>query len=426
MSIEMIFVIILTVGLLLCGFPMIASLAVGAFGIITVLSPSLDMIFVIQQYIAGISSFSLLAIPMFIFAAEIMSFGKTANHLVDFVKAFCGHIHGGLAITVAGACTIFGAISGSSNATVVAIGKPMRSRMIANGYDEQNTDALICSAAIIAALIPPSISMIMYCVLTGTSVGELFVAGVFPGVLVFLLFAVYNYVYAKKMRIPFSDKVRWPDRLRVTRKSLLSLGFPLLILGGIYSGLFTPTEASAMSVVYAIICEMVIYRTVKIKDFLALAESTAIMTSAIFILIGIGQGFSWTISYFNIPKTLTMIAAENITSAVGIAILVSIAFCIACMFVDQIVAMLILLPIIFPMTTSVGLDPVYVGVLVSLQAAIGSITPPFGSNIFVACAAFDRPYTKIIRGLPPYLLILLSVTVLLIIFPDLALIYRGF
>ncbi len=397
MNFGIVVLIILVVGILLCGFPMIASLGIGAFGLIMVLQPSMDMIFVIQQYLAGISSFTLLAIPMFIFAAEIMSFGKTANHLVDFVKSFCGHIYGGLAITVAGACTIFGAISGSANATVVAIGKPMRSRMIANGYDEQNTDALICSSAIIAALIPPSINMIMYCVLTGTSVGELFVAGVFPGVAIFLIFAVYNYIYARQKKVLRSEKNTWRERFKVTKKSLLSLGFPLLILGGIYSGKFTPTEAAAMSVIYAMICEMVVYRTVKLKDFLNLAESTAIMTSAIFILIGIGQGFSWTISYFNIPKTLTLLVADNISSSIGVAILVSIAFCIACMFVDQIVAMLILLPIIFPMTTAVGLDPVYVGVLVSLQAAIGSITPPFGSNIFVACAAFDKPYVNIVK-----------------------------
>ncbi|HBC32507.1 MAG TPA: C4-dicarboxylate ABC transporter permease, partial [Clostridiales bacterium] len=173
-------VIILMIAMLLCGFPMLASFAVGAFGLILAIQPSLSMTFVIQQFIAGISGFTLLSIPMFIFAAEIMSFGRTANHLVDLVKAFVGHISGGLAITVAGACTIFGAISGSSNATVVAIGKPMRSRMIENGYDQQNTDALICASAIIAVLIPPSINMIMYCVLTGTSVGELFVAGVIP------------------------------------------------------------------------------------------------------------------------------------------------------------------------------------------------------------------------------------------------------
>ncbi len=421
-----VFITILAVVLLLTGFPMIASLSIGAFGLVLAMQPSLDMSFIIQQDIAGVSSFSLLAIPMFIFAAEIMSFGNTANKLVDFVKAFCGHIHGGLAITVAGACTIFGAISGSANATVVAIGKPMRSRMIDSGYDAQNTDALICSAAIIASLIPPSICMIMYCVLTGTSVGELFAAGVFPGVFVFLLFAVYNYFYAKKRNIAKTMKIGWKDRLHVTKKSLLALGFPLLILGGIYSGIFTPTEAAAMSVIYAMLCEMVIYHTVKIKDLLQLAESTAVMTSAIFILIAVGQGFSWVISYFNIPKILTMAVAENITSSIGIAILISVAFWIACMFVDQIVAMIILLPILFPMATAVGLDPVYVGVLVSLQAAIGSVTPPFGSNIFVACAAFDRPYVSIVKGLPAYLIILILVTVLLILFPDMAMVYKIF
>ena len=417
-------VIILMIAMLLCGFPMLASFAVGAFGLILAIQPSLSMTFVIQQFIAGISGFTLLSIPMFIFAAEIMSFGRTANHLVDLVKAFVGHISGGLAITVAGACTIFGAISGSSNATVVAIGKPMRSRMIENGYDQQNTDALICASAIIAVLIPPSINMIMYCVLTGTSVGELFVAGVIPRIFVFLLFAVYNYFYANKKNIPKFKRVSWKERIVSVRKSILALGFPVLIIGGIYSGTFTPTEAAAVSVIYAMLCEMLIYRTVNFKDLLDLAKSTGIMTSAIFVLIAVGQGFSWVISYFNIPKTLTIIAAQNINSTVGMAILVSLAFFIACMFVDQIVAMLILLPIIFPMTQAMGMDPVYIGVLVSIQAAIGSITPPFGSNIFVACAAFDRPYLSIVKGLPAYLIILVFVSVIYIAFPNLAIIHR--
>ena len=417
MGISIAIVLIIMLLLLLAGFPMIASFTFGALGMIFALNPNLNMMFLVQQDIAGVSTFTLVAIPMFILAADIMSYGMTANHLVDFIKAFCGHLYGGLAITVAGACTVFGAISGSGNATVVAIGKPLRSRMISSGYDAQNTDALICSSATIATLIPPSINMIMYCVLTNASVGEMFIAGIIPGIICFLFFSVYNYIYARKHDISRSERVDWPGRWKVFKKSIL-------IVGGIYSGIFTPTEAAAASVIYAMICEMLIYRTVKIRDLFSITESSGIMTSAIFILIGLGQGFSWVLGYFDIPTAVTEIALKHISTPLGMAILISVAFWIACMLMDQIVAMILLVPLVFPMATAMGMDPIYVGVLVCLQSAIGFITPPFGSNIFVACAAFKRSYVDIIKGLPPYLIILLIISVIYIVFPDLALIYR--
>lgn len=419
-------VILFVAFLMVGGFGLIMPLIAGTMALIFINGVTLDPIMVIQQYLAGVSTFALLAIPMFIFAAEIMSFGKTANSLVEVVKAYCGHIYGGLAVTVAGACTAFGAISGSANATVVAIGKPMRQRMLDSGYDLKNTDALICSAAIIAGLIPPSISMVMYCVLTSTSVGELFVAGIIPGLSVFALFAIFNFFYAKKHKIPRTERFSWKERLHVTRKGLLALGFPVLIVGGIYSGLFTPTEAAASSVVYAMVCEMIIYRTVRIRDLHKLALSTAVMTGAIFILIGVGQGFSWVIAYLRIPQAIVTAMLGTDPSKIKILIVVSIAFFVGCMFVDQIVAMLILLPIFMPVATAAGIDPVYLGVIVSVQAAIGCITPPFGNNIFVACAAFERPYVQIVKGLPPYLLILIGYSILILFVPDLVMAYKIF
>lgn len=425
-NLLMILLIAVIVYLLISGYSMFVPLIVSTVVLIKINAPALSLTMVIQQFVEGVSTYVLLSIPLFVFAADIMTYGKTATRLVDFVKAFVGHIHGGLAITVAGACTMFGAISGSGNATVVAIGKPMRGKMIESGYDETNTDALICSAATIAALIPPSINMIMYSVMTGTSVGEMFLAGIFPGILMFVIFAVMNYFHAKKNNIPRSDRMSWRDRLKVVRKSLLALGFPVLVVGGIYSGLFSPTEAAAMSVFYAVICEMVIYRTVKIKDLVKIALSSAVMTATIFILIAVGQGFSWIIAFLQIPQLLAGALIGSSASVIKICLIISLFFLVACMFVDQIVAMLILLPILFPIAQTAGIDPIYLGVLVCFQSALGFVTPPFGSNIFVACAAFDRPYGKVIKGLPKYLLAFLIVSILYLVFPKLAFVYRIF
>lgn len=421
-SLAIVFIFFLMIG----GFGLIMPLIGGTLALIVINNVALDITIIIQQYLAGVSTFALLAVPMFIFAAEIMSFGNTANSLVAVVKAYCGHISGGLAITVAGACTAFGAISGSANATVVAVGKPMRQRMLDSGYDVNNTDALICSSAIIAALIPPSINMVMYCVLSNTSVGELFIAGVIPGITIFILFAIFNYFYAKKKEIPRTKRLMWKERLHVTRKGFLALGFPILIVGGIYSGLFTPTEAAAASVVYAMICEMLIFRTVNFRDLAKLALSTAVMSGSIFILIAVGQGFSWVIAYLQIPQAIVTSMLGSDPSTVRILLVVSLAFFVGCMFVDQIVAMLILLPIFMPPALAAGIDPVYLGVVVSVQAAIGCVTPPFGSNIFVACAAFNRPYAKIVKGLPPYLIILIAYSLLILFIPETVTIYKIF
>ncbi|SHJ25903.1 TRAP transporter, DctM subunit [Dethiosulfatibacter aminovorans DSM 17477] len=419
-------IILILVFFLLLGYPMFMPMTVGALVIMKMYAPNIDLVVMAQQYITGVSTYVLLAIPMFIFAADIMSKGYTSNRLVDLVKAYCGHLSGGLAVTIAGACTIFGAISGSANATVVAIGKPMRQKMIENGYTVENTDALIVSSATIAALIPPSINMIMYCVLTGTSVGELFMAGIIPGLLVFLAFAVYNYIDARKSNILKSDKLTIREKLQVTRKSLLSLGFPAIIVGGIYSGIFSPTEAAAVAVLYAVVCEMIIYKTVKLSDLKDIALSTGIMTATVFILISAGQAFTWMITFMQIPQMLTTAMLGVDPSAIKVIFVVTLFFFMACMFVDQIVAMLILLPIFFPVAMSAGIDPIYLGIIVSVQAAIGSVTPPFGSNIFVACAAFDRPYMDIIKGLPAYLIMFFIISLMIIFIPEISTAYRLF
>ena len=411
---------------LLIGYPMFMPLIACTLIIMTIFSPNLDLVIVVQQSIQGVSAYVLLALPMFIFAADIMSTGHTANRLVDLVKAYVGHIYGGLAITVAGACTLFGAISGAANSTVVAVGKPMRKRMIESGYDADNTDALIISASTIAALIPPSIMMILYCVMTGSSVGDLFIAGIFPGLLLFSLFALYNYFHARKNNIPRTPKTTFKEKLIVTRKSLLALGFPVIIVSGIYSGIFSPTEAAAVAVLYAVICEMIIYKTVKPKDLYAIALSTGIITAAIFILIAVGQAFTWMITFLQIPQMITAAVIGTDPSKIKIIVVVASFFFVCCMFLDQVVAMIILLPILFPMAAKAGIDPIYLGVIVSMQAALGCITPPFGSNIFVAAVAFDRPYLKIIKGIPVYLLIFILVTILLILVPELSTLHRYF
>ena len=411
--------------LLLLGFPMMIPLIVGAFvGFFSLFGGMGQLETMIQQIMAGIRPASLIAVPMFIFAADIMTRGQSANRLIDLVMSFVGHLKGGLAVSTAAACTMFGAVSGSTQATVVAIGSPLRPRMQKAGYNDSFILALIVNASDIAFLIPPSIGMIIYGVVSNTSIAELFIAGIGPGILILLLFSAYAWIYAVRNNVPTEPKTSWAHRLQAMRKALWPLGFPLIIIGGIYGGIFSPTEAAAACVFYALILEVVVFRELDLKGVYETAKSTGLITAVVFILVGVGAAFSWVISFAQIPQAILGGIGIDQMGPIGVLFVISVAFFIGCMFVDPIVVILVLVPIFTPVVQSVGLDPVLVGTIITLQVAIGSATPPFGCDIFTAIAVFKRPYVEVIRGTPPFIFILLSVAVLLIFFPQIALFLR--
>lgn len=411
--------------LLFLSFPMIVPLAVAAL-IGLVHFSGTDPQVIIQQMVTGISPNALIAVPMFILAADIMTRGHTAHNLLGLIQAFFGHLRGGLPITTCISCTLFGSVSGSTQATVVSVGQIMRPKLLQAGYKDSFVMALIINASDIAFLIPPSIGLILYGTLANTSVGELFIAGIGPGLLLAVLFSVYAYVYSVKHgdSIALIEKADWPCKIQAIKKALLPLGFPVLIVGGIYSGIVTPTEAAAFSVLYAVVLECVFYRELNVRDLLDAALSTGLITAVVFILVGIGQAFSWYISFEQIPQDLLAPLNLEDASPEYVLLVIALAFFVGCMFVDSLVVLLILTPIFVPIVSAVGLDPVLVGVLVTLQMAIGSATPPFGCDIFTAIAIFNKPYMEVIRGTLPFILILFSMTALLIFFPGIALSLR--
>lgn len=419
-------ILLIMLGLLFLGFPMLAPLLVASLVMFLVYFPSLDPAIVVQQMIGGVKPAALVAVPMFIFAADIMTKGQAANRLLNAVTTFVGHLRGGLSITTAVSCTLFGAVSGSTQATVVAIGGPLRPKLLQAGYPDSFTTALIINASDIALLIPPSIGMIVYGVVSGASIGELFIAGVGPGLLILSLFCLYCYVAAVRRDIPILPKASWEVRWMALRAALLPLGFPLIIIGGIYTGWFSPTEAAAMSVLYALLLEVFIFRQLSLREIPVIALSTGLVTAVVFVLVGAGAAFSWIISFAQLPQALIhdVLALDGSASTVRILVTITIAYFIGCMFVDPIVVIMILTPIFHPVATAAGIDPVLVGVIVTLQVAIGSATPPFGCDIFTAIAIFRRPYLEVIRGAPPFIVILLFSSVLLICFPSIALFLR--
>ncbi|SDE48751.1 TRAP transporter, DctM subunit [Paracoccus isoporae] len=411
--------------LLLLGFPMMIPLLAGSLiGFVALFGGFGQLDTMVQQVLAGIRPASLIAVPMFIFAADIMTRGQSANRLIDLVMTFVGHFKGGLAISTAGACTMFGAVSGSTQATVVAVGGPLRPRMLKAGYNDSFVLALIVNSSDIAFLIPPSIGMIIYGVVSGTSISELFIAGIGPGLLILFMFSVYSYIYATRHNVPVEPKASWGERAAAVKRAIWPLGFPAIIIGGIYGGIFSPTEAAAACVLYALFLEMIVFREMNFKQLYATAKSTGLITAVVFILVGAGAAFSYVISFAQIPQQILAGIGIDQMGQYGVLFTISVAFFVGCMFVDPIVVILILVPIFAPVVADVGLDPVLVGTIITLQVAIGSATPPFGCDIFTAIAVFKRPYTEVVKGTPPFIFMLLSVAVLLIFFPQIALFLR--
>ena len=408
--------------LLLGGFPMMMPLLCAAIVGFVVYYPNLSLQLIIQQMIGGVKPSALIAIPMFILAADIITRGHSADRLVDVVMRFMGHIRGGLAVSVTTACAMFGAVCGSTQATVVAIGGAMRPRMLKAGYNDSFSIGLIINAADLAYL-HPSVHRhdYLWSDFRHLYLRALLLPGWGRGLLIIVLFSMYCIWYARRHNIPVEPKANWSERWTALRRALWPAGFPVIVVGGIYGGVFSPTEAAAICVLYALVLELLIFRSIKLKDIADITLSTGAVTSVVFILIAAGAAFSWLLSYAQIPQQIIASLGLEQAGVITTLVAINLAFFIGCMFVDSIVVILILVPIFAPLVKATGLDPVLVGVMITLQVAIGAATPPFGCNIFTAVAVFKRPFVDVIRGIHPFLIILFAVTVLLACFPEIAL-----
>ena len=408
------------VTMMLMGFPFMVLILGSLMLHLEIAMPMFNMTVIVQQVLAGLTPSALQAVPMFILGAGILTSGKAAERLISMVRVMVGHIPGGLAITTNASCTLFGAVSGSTQATVAAIGGTMRPMLLRAGYKSPFTLGLIINASDVALLIPPSIGFIVYGVVTNTSVGKLFLAGILPGIMIFLMFSTYVFFYSYFKRVGVAPKSTGRERVTAFREGFPVLGFPIIIIGGIYTGLFSPTEAAAAAVLYALILETLVYRTMNWGKLVKVLLDTGVITGVVFVLVGAGQAFSWLISFLKIPQEVMPAILGADPTRLHVLIVVVIAYFVACMFVDPIVAIYVFSPIFAPYVIATGIDSVFLGVLVTLQAAVGSATPPFGCDIFTAQLIFRRPYLEVIRQTPPFILMLILATIILIIFPEIA------
>ncbi len=388
--------------LLALGFEMFLVMGIPSLLAWILFFPTIPSIAVAQKLVAGVNTSTLLAIPFFVFAADIMARGTIAKRLTNLVKANVGHLRGGLGHTTVVSCMAFGSICGSAPATVAALGRLLHPELVKARYSEKFSLGLIASSAECALLIPPSITLIIYGWLTGTSIADLFAAGLVVGVVLGIAFMIQVQIVTWKTNAGASPRASWYERLQALRDGLFALGLPLVILGGIYSGVFTATEAAAVAVVYAVTIEMVIYRAFGFRDLMNVAESSAITVVVIFILLAMGSLLSFFITLAQVPSFFTQLFVDWNVNWIAFLLIVNIIFFIAGMFIDPNSILLVLVPTFYPVAVALGIDPVHFGLVVCLNICIGMITPPFGLDLFVASSTLRRPVEQVIAGIWPF------------------------
>ncbi len=415
----MIFLIILfSLILLISGFEMFMVLGIPALLVKEFFFSGIPDTVIIQKMVGGINHSTLLAIPFFIIAAEIMSSGEIAKRLTNFIKSCFGNFTGGLGHTTIGSAMAFGSVSGSAAATVAAIGKLMYPELKKSGFSERFSLGLIVSSAETAILIPPSITMIIYAWMTGTSITALFAGGLGVGIFLGIAFSCLVIFEAKKNKLSSNLNIEKKEILKTFLDAKWAVGMPGIILGGIYSGFFTATEAAAVSVIYALFVETVIYKNQTWSSFFQIIERGAISSSVIFILLAMGSVISFFITIVQVPEILKDYLINIDAGMITFLLAVNIAFFVAGMFIDPNSALLILVPPLFPVAIALGIDPIHFGIIVTLNIGIGMITPPFGLDIFVASSTLNKPVITIIRGILPFLLVNIFVLLIITYIPE--------
>lgn len=410
--------------LLLLGVPIAVILGVSTM-ISLVFFSSTPLHIITQQLFNALDKFVLLAIPFFILAGAIMTRGGIAKKLIAFVNALVGWFPGGLAMAGILACIFFAAISGSSPATVVAIGSIMIPALIKAGYGEKFSLGLITVSGSLGIVIPPSIPMILYCLVMNVSVAELFMAGVVPGLLIGLALMVYTYVIAKKNNWRIETKASLSELVRTAREGIWALALPFVVLGGIYTGVFTPTEAAAVSVVYALLVELFIYKEFGWSDITEICQDAAILSACLLFILSCAMTFIWLLTAEQIPHQLADIIIQHIHSPWMFLLTVNILFLILGCFMDDVSAMLILAPLFLETLNRYGIDLVHFGIVMVLNIQMGMLTPPFGLNLFVASGITKQPIMKIAAGVMPFLLIMLICLMLVTYIPWISLALPG-
>ena len=374
-----------------------------------------------QVIFSSLDKYALLAVPFFIFAGDLMGRGGVSKRLVRWVTAMIGNVRGSLPFTALGTATVFSAISGSTAATVAAVGGLTYKRLREGGYSERFSSGLLISAGAIDNLIPPSIGFILFGIASDTSVVKLFAAGIFPGLVLAGSFGAYIWLHAWRKAEGGGQPFALKEFIAATRDGIWSIAAPVFILGGIYAGVFSPTEAAGIASVYAIIVVVLVYRELGWGDVFRSASNSMYLTAQIFVIVAVAGVYSWLLTINGLSQSLAELVTGLQAQPWMVLLAINLLLLAVGMFLDTASSILVLTPLLLPVARSIGVDPVHFGVIMIMNLSIGTFTPPFGINIFVGQAVFKVPLSSIYPGLAPFIIAALAALMIVTYVPQLSL-----
>jgi len=413
-------IFVLLLALMLTGMPISISLGLTVLTFLFTMT-SVPIESVALKIFTGIEKFEIMAIPFFILAGNFLTHGGVARRMINFASSMVGHWHGGLALAGVMACALFAAVSGSSPATVVAIGSIILPAMVKQGYPRGFGAGVITTSGALGILIPPSIVMVMYSVSTNTSVGKLFMAGVIPGMMLAMLLGLTTWFLARKHNYPRMKKASWTERFITFKKSAWGLLLIVIVMGGIYSGAFTPTEAAAMAAVYAFIIAVFVYKDLKIKQVGKVLLDSAAMSAMLLYIITNAVLFSFLMTSENIPQAMAEWITGKGLGVISFLLVVNVLLLLAGNVMEPSSIVLIMAPILFPVAMKLGIDPVHFGILIVVNMEVGMCHPPVGLNLYVASGITKMGISELTVAVMPWLLTMLAFLGLITYVPQISL-----
>jgi C4-dicarboxylate transporter, DctM subunit len=410
----------LLISLMLTGMPISIALGLTVLSFMFMLSDvSLDS--VAMKLFTGIENFEIMAIPFFILAGNFLTHGGVARRMINFATSMVGHWHGGLGLSAVVACALFAAVSGSSPATVVAIGSVLMPAMLAQGYPARFGAGVVTTSGALGILIPPSIAMVLFSVSTNTSVGKLFIAGIVPGIVLATMLGITTWYRAWRFGYPRMERSPWAARARAGRESMWGLLLIVIVIGGIYTGIFTPTEAAAVSAVYAFVVAVFVYKDLRLADVPRVLLTSANMSAMLLYIITNAVLFSFLMTSEQIPQAMAAWMVDQGLGSVGFLLVVNIMLLLAGNVMEPSSIILIMAPILFPVAVQLGIDPIHFGILMTVNMEVGMCHPPVGLNLYVASGIAKMGITELTIAVWPWLLTMLVFLGLITYVPEISL-----
>ena len=405
---------------LLMSVPIAVSLGMASLVGLYSLSPDL-LVLAPQKFLAGINSFTLLAIPMFILAGTIMGSGGIAARIVNFCLIFVGRVRGGLGFVVILATMFFSGVCGSASADTAAIGSTTMPEMLKRKYPKPFATALLAASGATASIIPPSIDLIIIGIVSGISIGGLFAAGILPGIFNGLALMCLCFYFSKKLDLPVTEKTSLNEKLKIFKEGILAIFMPVIILGGILGGIFTPTEASAVAVIYGFVVSMFVYKEMGWKELPAIFLQAAKLTGIVMLVLSMASCFSFVLAFERIPHSIAQFIVTFADNWIVFVICVNVLFFLLGMIMDALPAIIILMPILVPAGIELGMEPIHIGIFVAANVSLSLFTPPVGVCLYVACGLSKLPIEAVFKPLLPFMFVLLFTLLIISYVPQITL-----